>query len=85
MLFNNFGDDDKYITSMGWVVDETGDTLMGALYGASNISALTQNAVFGIWLQKQVLFISDDNKTVWGIGDASRGYGPDNVLIDTNK
>ena len=85
VLFDNLGDDDKYITSMGWVVDEIGDRLMGALYGASNISALTQNAVFGIWLQKQVLFISDDNKTVWGIGDASRGYGPDNIMIDVNE
>eukprot|EP00483_Globobulimina_turgida_P001585 UN01587 len=82
VLFKNMNDADQYITSMGWIVNDKQNTLMGALYGASKISALDENSIYCVWLQKQVLF--SNNQTTWGIGDASRSYGPNNVMIDTN-
>merc|ERR1712228_451781 len=72
----------KYIVSMGWIVNNESDILMGALYGAGAVPQLDQNSIFGIWLQKQVLFINND--TILGLQEASRGYGPNDVLIEMN-
>eukprot|EP01084_Bolivina_argentea_P113304 201961_1 len=82
VLYTNMNDEDKYITSMGWIVNDKGNILMGSLYGASKVSALDENSIYCVWLQKQVLFIN--NETMWGIGDASRGNGPNHVIMDTN-
>ena len=46
--------------------------------------ALDENRVFGVWLQRRVLFEGDDG-TVWGVGDADRALGPDAVLVETNN
>ena len=86
-LFKHLNSQDEYIVSIGFVADETSTKLQGALYGAGPVSSLNENKVFGVWLQKQVLFVSNDTKspTVWGIGNASRAVGPDNVIIATNQ
>mmetsp|Transcript_3636 Transcript_3636/g.8583 ORF Transcript_3636/g.8583 Transcript_3636/m.8583 type:complete len:440 (-) Transcript_3636:56-1375(-) len=82
-LFVHLGDADKYIVSLGWVVDATGNRLLGALYGAGAVSALDENKVFAAWLQRRVLFVGTDS-TVWGLGPAARSLGPDVVTLDTN-
>jgi len=82
LLFTHSEDADQYIVSVGFVVDSKSQRLMGALYGAGPVPALDENKVFGIWLQKRVLFMN--NETVWGLGKASRAFGPNSVLLDTN-
>ena len=61
-LFSHFSGDDKYIVSLGFVVDGDGGAtrnatrVLGALYGAGAIPALDNNRVFAAWLQRHVLF-----------------------------
>ena len=61
-LFSHFSGDDKYIVSLGFVVDGDGGAtrnatrVLGALYGAGAIHALDNNRVFAAWLQRHVLF-----------------------------
>jgi hypothetical protein len=82
LLFKHLQTDDQFIVSVGFVVDENSNRLLGAIYGAGAVSSLDHNQLFGIWLQKRVLFMN--NQTVWGVGDASRALGPNNVLLGTN-
>jgi hypothetical protein len=82
VLFKHHGAQDRYIVSLGFVVDETSQSLLGALYGAGPVPALDENKIFGVWLQKRVLFVG--NSTVWGLGDASRSLGPNVVTVATN-
>jgi len=79
-LFKTMGEYDRYITSLGFVADDS--RLYGALYGASKVPTLDQNSIYAIWLQKQVLF--KNSEIVWGLGNASRAYGPDNMIMITN-
>lgn len=80
-LFQHMGDEDRYITSVGFISDKS--RLYGALYGASRVSGLDQNSIYAIWLQKQVFF--KNAEVIWGLGNASRAYGPDNVIMLINK
>jgi len=82
LLFSHMGAADQYIVSVGFVTDENTNRLMGALYGAGPVPQLDENEIFGVWLQKRVLFIN--NSTVWGLGLYSRANGPDTVLVYTN-
>lgn len=84
ILFAHMDSADKYITSVGLVVDATGSRLLGALYGAGADPALDQNRIFAVWLQKKVLFVSADGNTTWGVGDASRAMGPNSLRLATN-
>ena len=83
ILFNHFNDNDQYIVSMGFVVNNNNDRLLGILYGAGNVSTLNMNRIFGIWLQKRVLFINDNS--TFGIDDATRSIGPNNASILLNQ
>eukprot|EP01088_Endostelium_zonatum_P018451 TRINITY_DN5930_c0_g1_i1.p1 TRINITY_DN5930_c0_g1~~TRINITY_DN5930_c0_g1_i1.p1 ORF type:complete len:418 (-),score=61.29 TRINITY_DN5930_c0_g1_i1:53-1306(-) len=81
-LFNHFDSSDQYIVSIGFVVDSSNTRLLGALYGAGAESSLDHNRIFGVWLQKRVLFFGQN--TIWGVGNADRSNGPDSVFIATN-
>ena len=81
-LFAHFDTEDKYMVSIGFVVDQSNTRLLGALYGAGATSSLDHNRIFGCWLQKRVLFKSAS--TIWGVGNAARSMGPNSVLLDTN-
>ena len=82
VLFQHTGVQDQYIVSLGFVVDSSNRRLLGALYGAGSDPGLSENRIFGAWLQKRVLFINPT--TVWGIGDGDRALGPDTVMVATN-
>jgi len=67
-LFQHVDDSDKYIVSVGFVVDNDAQTLRGALYGAGAVPQLDNNRVFATWLQRRVLFLSEDKTVLWGAG-----------------
>lgn len=79
-LLTNLNNNDKYITSAGWVVKD--NRLYGVLYGAGAVSTLDHNAIHAKWLQKKVIFISDRNGARWG--DIERAYGPDRIWLYMN-
>lgn len=79
-LLTNLGNNDKYITSAGWVVKD--NRLYGVLYGAGAVSTLDHNAIYAKWLQKKVIFISDATGARWG--DIERAYGPDRIRLYMN-
>jgi hypothetical protein len=84
VLFPHFSAQDSFMVSITLVVDRD-TTLLGALYGATDESALMGNHIYAAWLQRRVLFKSIDNATtVWGLGAASRGLGPYSSVIDIN-
>jgi hypothetical protein len=80
-LFQNFGPGDQYIVSASFVVPDSSDRILGVLYGAGPTSALDNNNVYAVWLQRRVLFKSSDNTTVWGLGQAARAVGPHVVQL----
>lgn len=80
LLLTNLNSADQYITSAGWVANN--NRLYGVLYGAGPSSTLTQNAIHAKWLQKKVIFISNDGKVRWG--DIERAYGPDRIKLFMN-
>jgi len=82
LLFKHYETADQFIVSVGFVVDSPSQRLLGALYGAGPVSALDENKVFGIWLQKRVLFMNDN--TVWGADNSPRAYGPNTIMLATN-
>ena len=66
-LFAHRGDDDLHIVSIGFVVDATrdsGDRLLGALYGAGPNSDLAHNSIYAAWMQKRVVFASSDKSNI---------------------
>jgi hypothetical protein len=83
VLFSHLNDADKYMVSIGFVVDQTSTVLRGAVYGAGAIPQLDNNRVFAAWLQRRAVFRSSDNATVWGVGDAARPRGPEAVELLT--
>lgn len=84
VLFGHHGDADKYVVSLGYVVDHTATRVLGALYGAGASPHLNHNQVFAAWLQRHVLFVgTDSGPTIWG-GGSERAVGPDVVALETN-
>jgi hypothetical protein len=75
VLARNLDSEDRYIVSIGWVVD--GSRLMGYLYGAGAVPELNRNRIFARWFQKKVVFVDADG----GWHEASRALGPDRQLI----
>ena len=73
------------MVSISWVVPESEDRIIGVLYGASGTTALNTNRIYAAWLQRRILFKSADNRTVWGIGSASRAIGPSTVGGDLGE
>ena len=90
-LFSHRDAADRYIVSLGFVVDGDSTTqeatrVLGAVYGAGAVPQLDNNRVYASWLQRHVLFVGNDSPpTVWGIGDAERALGPDSLQIATNQ
>ena len=62
LFFTHEGASDRYIVSVGLVVDSTGTKLLGALYGAGAVPTLDHNRIFAKWMQKRVVFMSDDGE-----------------------
>lgn len=78
-LLKNLDDDDRYIVAVGWVVD--GDRVLGVLYGAGAVPQLNRNRIFARWLQRRVVFISDDGTRC----EPLRALGPDRQLLAIPK
>jgi hypothetical protein len=78
LAFNNFGDDDYYMVTCGWVQD--GTRIYGMLYGGCGRQCspnwLAQNRIFARWLQKKVVFRNDFGS--WAI---TTGFGPSNTRL----
>ncbi|MBN1344983.1 MAG: hypothetical protein JXQ73_19980 [Phycisphaerae bacterium] len=74
-LVTHLGDQDRYIVAVGWVV--RGDRLLGFLYGAGAVPGLNRNRIFARWLQKRVVFVTDDGKRL----APTQSLGPDRQLI----
>jgi hypothetical protein len=66
---------DAHMVSLGYVTQA--NRLYGLLYGASGVSSLDQNAIYGAWLQKKVIFQNANVR--WG--DAVDAHGPDKILM----
>ncbi|QDU72263.1 hypothetical protein [Mucisphaera calidilacus] len=81
ILFTHNGPEDRYIVAIGWVTvgdqDKPGRKIIGTLYGAGAIWALDHNRIFARWLQKKLVFQSDDGLTITG----SSAIGPDRQLL----
>lgn len=69
-LFSHSGAEDLYITSVGFVIDASGTTLLGALYGAGAEPTLTHNRIFAKWMQKRVTFMSEEGELLWSYASA---------------
>jgi len=76
-LCHNLGAADRYIVALGWVVqgdqERGGRKLLGVLYGAGADEHLASNRIFARWLQKKVVFVTDDGERL--AGTLSRGPG----------
>jgi len=63
-LFDHLDDSDRYIVSVGFVVqgsqDRLGRILLGVLYGAGAKPSLDANRIFARWLQKRLVIVSDE-------------------------
>lgn len=70
LFFSHAGATDKYITSVGFVIDSSGTTLLGALYGAGAVPTLDHNRIFAQWIQKRVVFMSDGGEVLWSSASA---------------
>jgi hypothetical protein len=66
---------DLYIVAVGFVTDK--NTIYGVLYGAGAVSSLDKNRIFAKWLQKKVVFLTEDGLKL----EANAAYGPDRVLL----
>ena len=74
-LLHSLGDDDRFIVANAWVVDN--DKVLGVLYGAGAVSALNRNRIFARWIQKRVVFVSDDGTRCEPVS----ALGPDRQLV----
>jgi len=81
MLLTHLDNADAYIVALGWVVrgqqDALGRKLLGVLYGAGPVSALNQNSIFARWLQRKVVFVTDNGTRYPG----TKAIGPDRQLL----
>ena len=82
-LFAHRNDQDLHIVSLGFVVDETADRLLGAVYGAGANADLAHNSVFASWLQKHVLFAASNGDVLFG-GSSTVALGPDALDFSCN-
>jgi len=74
-LLTHAGPEDRYIVALGWVTD--GNRLLGMLYGAGAVPELNRNRIFARWLQKKVVFTSEDGT----VCEPAGAIGPDRQLI----
>ncbi len=80
-LLTNVDSSDRFIVALGWVVqgeqEKPGRKLLGVLYGAGPAPSLDQNKIFARWLQKKVVFVSNDGRRYEG----KSSHGPNRQLI----
>ena len=74
-LLTHAGTEDRYIVALGWVTE--GNRLLGVLYGAGAVPELNRNRIFARWLQKKVVFTSEDGT----VCEPAGSIGPDRQLI----
>jgi len=74
-LLTHTGPQDKYIVALGWVVRD--NRLLGVLYGAGAVPELNRNRIFARWLQKRVVFTSNDGTRV----EPEAALGPDRQIL----
>jgi len=65
-LAKNLGEKDRYIVAIGWVTK--GNRIMGILYGAGEVPTLERNRIWGRWLQKRIVFVSNDTTCYEAVG-----------------
>jgi hypothetical protein len=75
VLFEKRSEDEAYMVAVGWVT--RGDQLLGVLYGAGAKPTLDVNRIYARWLQKKVVFVSNDHRT-----EPKFARGPDRQLLD---
>lgn len=73
------GGDDRYIVAVGWVTK--GERLLGFLYGAGPIPALTRNQIYARWLQKKLVFTDAGGK----VTEATQALGPDRQILTLGR
>ncbi len=66
---------ERYIVALGFVVD--GNRVLGALYGAGEVPELNRNRLFARWIQRKVVFTSEDGTRC----EPERALGPDRQII----
>jgi hypothetical protein len=74
-LLTHTGPQDKYIVALGWVVRD--NRLLGVLYGAGAVPELNRNRIFARWLQKRVVFTSNDGTRI----EPESALGPDRQIL----
>lgn len=74
-LAKNIGERDRYIVAVGWVTK--GNRVLGFLYGAGEVPTLERNRIWGRWLQKKVVFVSNDATRY----EAAGALGPDRQVF----
>ena len=74
-FLKNAGPEDRYIVALGWVVRE--NRVLGVLYGAGAVPELNRNRIFARWLQKKVVFTSEDGTVCPPEG----AVGPDRQIL----
>ncbi len=74
-LLTHTGPQDKYIVALGWVVRD--NRLLGVLYGAGAVPELNRNRIFARWLQKRVVFTSNDGTRI----EPEAALGPDRQVL----
>ncbi len=74
-LLTHTGPQDKYIVALGWVARD--NRLLGVLYGAGAVPELNRNRIFGRWLQKRVVFTSNDGTRI----EPESALGPDRQVL----
>ncbi len=74
-LLTHAGPQDKFIVALGWVVRD--NRLLGVLYGAGAVPELNRNRIFARWLQKRVVFTSNDGTRV----EPESALGPNRQIL----
>ena len=74
-LLTHSGPQDKYIVALGWVVRD--NRLLGVLYGAGAVPELNRNRIFARWLQKKMVFTSNDGTRI----EPESALGPDRQVL----
>jgi hypothetical protein len=77
LLATHLSDADRYIVAVGLVVDQH-QSLLGFLYGAGAVPSLDHNRIFARWLQRKVIFLTNDGRQL----SPSYSFGPGRALLD---
>lgn len=77
LFTNKYGANDQYITSIGFACQ--GSNVLGVVYGSGASSSLTENRLFGCWLQKRIVLTDTNGVEAALLG----GLGPDRQRFQT--